>query len=155
MDMKRLVSVSMALIVGVCVGCGGGGDEGKIPVFPASGTVTMSGAPLADATVAFSPQGDQPTAIGTTDADGKFQLTTYEFGDGAADGKYKVVITKAEATSSSGGSEHGESYKGGGEHSKAATTKSVVPEQYSSSTDTPLSVEVVADGENVFDLKIE
>ena len=82
-------------------GCGGGAEGGK-PVFSTKGKVTMFGAPLADATVAFAPtEQGQPTAIGRTDAQGQFVLTTYDYGDGAAAGSYKVVLSKPIPTQAS------------------------------------------------------
>ncbi|MEK6247545.1 MAG: carboxypeptidase-like regulatory domain-containing protein [Planctomycetales bacterium] len=73
-------------------GCwGGGGDHD--PTIPVSGTVTLDGMPLADATVSFIPENGRP-ANGTTDADGRFELTTYEKGDGVAISKHKVTVSK-------------------------------------------------------------
>jgi lysophospholipase L1-like esterase len=57
-----------------------------------SGTVTLDGKPLEGATVAFV-QGATPVAVGKTDADGKFQLTT-DGVPGVPPGEYGVVISK-------------------------------------------------------------
>lgn len=127
----------------------------------------MFGAPVAGATVAFAPTADgQPTAFAKTDAQGNFTLTTYEFGDGAAVGKFKVVVSKAvsagTAESESGGDGHGSQadYEASLSHSAepgAGGDKeaAMVPAQYSSAKTTPLSAEVSAGGENVFPLVIE
>lgn len=157
--MNRFFRVCSLVAMSALVGCGGGDTEG-VTVYPTSGTVTMFGKPLSGATVSFAPQGDQPTAYATTDAEGKYQLTTYEFGDGAAEGTYKVVISKATAAAAESGGGGGgegahddvviESHAGGN-----VTTSEVVPAQYTTSRDTPLTAEVKADGENVFPFVIE
>ena len=106
--MNRILCGVIILAVLPVVGCGGGAEGGK-PVFAAAGTVTLNGAPLAGATVAFAPTASgQPTAIGKTDNEGRFRLTTYDYGDGATEGSFKVVITKSVG---------GESQAGGGDDS--------------------------------------
>lgn len=62
-----------------------------------TGAVTYKGAPLADATVIFVPQGHTHGAVGRTDAQGKFSLQTFDPGDGAVPGEFKVTIRKVEA----------------------------------------------------------
>ena len=160
--MKRLTYTLLFLFTfSFLGGCGGGAsDEGKTPVFPASGTVTMKGSPLAGATVAFSPQGDQPTAVATTDDQGNFVLKTYDFGDCAAEGTYKVVVSKSEASSSGGSggdSDHEAEAESANSHSPAAekATSELVPKQYTDSSTTPLTAEVKSSGENKFEFKIE
>ncbi len=72
-------------------GCGGG--EADAPSLAlVTGTVTFKGKPISGADVTFSVKG-KPLAIGQTDADGKFTLTTgRRFG--APIGKAKVGISK-------------------------------------------------------------
>jgi hypothetical protein len=63
---------------------------------PVTGTVTLDGQPVAGANVSFSPtSGGGKAAVGTTDASGKFTLTTMKSGDGAVPGAYLVTITKS------------------------------------------------------------
>lgn len=161
--MYRVYSSTLLFAICILVGCGGGESPGK-PVFPASGTVTVFGAPLADATIAFAPTAEgQPTAIGRTDKTGKFTLTTYEYADGAAEGTYKVVVTKtvsaAPAPSAGEASGHDSDNAAANSHaaSKATAGESVelVPPQYGSSSTTPLTAEVKSGGENVFPFAIE
>lgn len=163
----RFSLIVLSFVVTACSGCGGGAEGGK-PVFPASGSVTMFGAPLANATVAFAPTAPgQPTAIGRTDKAGNFTLTTYDFGDGAAEGRFKVVINKSvgankAAEVQSGGDGHGDpaAYAASNSHNADADagnadSAQMVPEQYSSSSTTPLTAEVTPSGENVFPLALE
>lgn len=161
--MKRILSLFIVgLLAATLSGCGGSSDAGRVPVYPASGTVTLFGSPLAGATVAFAPIDGQPTAFGNTDSAGNFQLTTYDFGDGAAAGNFKVVISKHAPAASGGGGDFD-----GADHEAAEVAASghdaegekaganLVPGNYSSSDDTPLSAEVKSGGENKFTLEIK
>jgi hypothetical protein len=99
----------IALIVVSLCGCSGSGDEQ--PVYQVSGTVTFGGAPVAKATVMFSPLDKQPVATGITDNKGVYQLTTYDSFDGAAAGKYDVLISKVAVPKGSGQPSHDPSGK--------------------------------------------
>jgi len=76
-------------------GCGGGGEFGTEKV---SGRVMFQGNPVADASVQFIPQASREgrlagkAAIGKTDANGRFTLSTYQPGDGAVIGVHKVMV---------------------------------------------------------------
>ena len=156
-------SLALLLATVSITGCGGGTDPGRQPVFPVTGTITMDGSPLGGATVAFAPQAGQPTAVGKSDAEGKFTLTTYEYGDGAAAGSFRVVISKTKsgpppADIDSG--DHEADEEAAGAHDAAAAEgggagEEMVPPQYASSVDTPFTVEVKISGENDFPLPIE
>jgi len=159
---RTLSLLAIGCVVFSVAGCGGSSDPGRVPVYPASGSVTLFGAPLAGATVAFAPSAGQPTAIGTTDSSGNFTLTTYEFGDGAAAGNFRVVISKSAVAANSGsgnlnGSDHeaAEAALSGHSAEAEAASANLIPANYSSSTETPLSAEVKAGGENKFTLAIE
>jgi len=88
----------VALVVLTLVGCGGSGFQ----VAPVSGTVTLDGAPLPDASVVF-----QPIAVGTsdagqgsvgkTDAAGKFTLMTIDKQPGAVVANHRVSISTYQA----------------------------------------------------------
>lgn len=90
-------------------GCGSGRPE----TVPVSGVVTLDGKPIEGANVMLYPdtgelagagtQGKKSDAVGrpavgATDKDGKFTLETFEPGDGALPGKYKVGVIKKEVT---------------------------------------------------------
>jgi hypothetical protein len=157
--MYRRCSLVILLATLFLSGCGEDTDAGRQPVFPVTGTVTMHGAPLAEATVAFAPQAGQLTAVGKTDAQGKFQLTTYEYGDGAAAGSFRVVISKTmakPAASSLDSGDHEAAEKAVSTHDAASEAgNEMVPAQYASSEDTPFTVEVKTSGVNDFTLPIE
>lgn len=164
--MNRIVIAAVILGLSVVAGCGGGAEGGK-PVFPVTGNVTMFGGALVDATIAFAPTvPGQPTAMGKTDKEGNFTLTTYEYGDGAAEGQYKVVISKlittADPNASAGGGgegEHEAQADSGDSHAAAKKNakgnQNMVPSDYTSSSTTKLTAEVKADGERVFSFNVE
>jgi hypothetical protein len=85
------------LLALVSVGCGDKGPK----LYPATGTVTYEGKPLADASILFVPQGGRPS-IGTTDASGKFSMTT-NGKPGVPAGTYSVTISKSTAPAAAGG----------------------------------------------------
>ena len=63
---------------------------------PLRGTVKLDDRPLANATVYFIAQNSGGRdALGTTNAEGVFHLSTLKSGDGAFPGKYKVVAQPA------------------------------------------------------------
>lgn len=76
------------------VGCAGE----SYSIAPVSGTVTLDGEPLANASVGFEPirQGDDIVAgygsYGETDENGNFTLKTLHGEDGAIVGKHRVSI---------------------------------------------------------------
>ncbi|MDZ4821608.1 MAG: hypothetical protein SGJ20_21820 [Planctomycetota bacterium] len=78
-----------ALVLISVVGCGDSGPE----LFPVQGKVTLDGKPLADAGVMFMPTDKGPSANGTTDSDGHFELMTVNRA-GAIRGTHPVVIAK-------------------------------------------------------------
>ena len=51
------------------------------------------GSPLASAGVSFVPDGEGRTASGETDSEGNYTLTTFETGDGAIPGNYKIMVS--------------------------------------------------------------
>jgi hypothetical protein len=84
------------LAVLVAPGCCGGavGDGNREPVYRTSGKITLDGAPVADATVTFSPKGGGPPAPGRTNANGEYKLTAE---DGATACDFVVLVVKSTA----------------------------------------------------------
>jgi hypothetical protein len=78
-------------------GCGGSNEYETTPV---SGVVTCQGKPVSNAFVNFTPLPDANRAtgqrgrpaLGLTDSEGRFTLTTYNDGDGAIVGKHTVTV---------------------------------------------------------------
>ncbi len=68
------------------------------PLFRGSGAVTFDGAAVEGAVVSFASLQQNLTAVGLTDAQGRFVLKTFTPDDGAVAGDHRVRITKIEAT---------------------------------------------------------
>lgn len=89
-----------ALLLGLtvafaCVGCGG--EDWQAATYPARGKITINGEPPAGAVVELHSTGEQPDMRNSrpwavVQEDGSFSLSTYETGDGAPPGDYKVVV---------------------------------------------------------------
>lgn len=83
-----------AAACGVSLGCGGA--EGRVPVFPAGGKVTVGGEVPEGALVILYPAKaggeNELRPRGTVKADGSFKLTTYDAEDGAPAGDYSATI---------------------------------------------------------------
>lgn len=79
----------------VISGCGKAKEPWKT-AYPARGVVKFQGNPVANAEIAFFPQGkDVPDSVrprALTGDDGSFVVWTYEKGDGAPAGNYKVTV---------------------------------------------------------------
>jgi hypothetical protein len=85
----------LGVLIVLLIGC-----TGAPKTVPVSGRVTLDKKPLANATLQFVPASGsatntQPSALGTTDEDGRYSLVlnTSDNTKGAVAGKYKVMIT--------------------------------------------------------------
>lgn len=95
-NLERKVTLASCLMtVCVVIGCSG---EKRIPTFPVTGkVVTADGSPVDHALVVLHPQSSNATAPkprGTTQADGSFEVSTFNTADGAPEGKYQVTIER-------------------------------------------------------------
>jgi hypothetical protein len=81
-----------ALPFAFLIGCGAKAEGPELATV--SGTVTYQGKPLEGALVVFLPETPgAPSASGSTDESGTFELMTHIPGDGAVIGKHRVSIT--------------------------------------------------------------
>lgn len=117
------------------VGCG---RPGTSPTAPTSGVVRFNGQPATEVRVIFTPSNGRP-AIGETDAEGKFVLTTFQPEDGAMPGTHKVTISDRERNWLA-------------DPTMKTIPPSRFPEPYQRATTTPWTMEVKADEDNVFEL---
>lgn len=70
-----------------------GGCSGSRPDRAAvSGVIVYQGKPVSNVVVTFHPTAGGRPGVATTDAEGKFRLTTFEAGDGAVLGEHVVTI---------------------------------------------------------------
>lgn len=125
-------------------GCG----DGRPTLVPVTGTVTLNGQPVDGALVGFEPQGiegyNRPS-IATTDAQGKFVVGTYDKADGMPKGSYKVSVLKKDPIGKLPENFNTEDTAANPQPVKYQWT---VPQKYSSTADSGLTVEVTSDGLN-------
>lgn len=87
---ETLFRVAMlAAVLAVVSGCGPKHPE----TIPVNGSVALDGKPVEGAAVVFTPE-EGRMATGTTDASGRFQLSTFQLGDGALPGTHRVTVAK-------------------------------------------------------------
>ena len=167
------IRTSSVLFLTLLVGCSESDSSGRPKTYTASGTVTLNGQPLEGATVNFYPMEGSGSAIGMTDANGKYTLTTYTSNDGAVPGQYKVSITKYEggaapkatntpppgtlAPGDLDAATYAQPNEGAAAAGAAAPTgpKNLVPEKYSNADSSGLrgTIDPKDGNENNFDLK--
>lgn len=150
-----------AIAAMLTAGCSGSAPKPK--TVPVTGKVTYQGQPVAGANVAFLGTGpNTPSAMGKTDTNGVFELTTVDPGDGAAPGTYQVTVTKMVAAKSAG-SKGPMSME---DAAKRATPEgppkeeeagggSLLPEQYAKAATSNLSFVVEAGKKNDFPIELK
>ena len=160
MNGKAVVVLLAVSAVAAFSGCGSD-KSGREATCEVSGKVTFGGAPLEGATVSFFPGAGQRSAMGITDSEGEYVLTTYEYGDGAMPGPYRVSIRKSvpkkPATESSHDAYASGKIDGSAMHDakKEDDSNSAIPEHYSNPDDSGFVADVKAEGENRVDLALE
>ena len=94
--MRALTYLTLGLVVVASAGCSSG--DNQVAVRPVTGQVIYDGKPAAGVQVflvstnAGRPKGAAINPHAVTGPDGKFEITTYEPGDGAPEGNYKAVL---------------------------------------------------------------
>lgn len=89
---SNFFTIPLLLVVAAASGCGGGSDRPRLA--QASGIVTLDGEPVEGAIVNFLPVAGGRLATGTTDATGRYTLTTFDRNDGAAVGEHYIGVVK-------------------------------------------------------------
>jgi hypothetical protein len=82
-------------LLALCLGCGEDTNNNP-PTFQVRGTVTYQNKPVAGASILFNKLDKSRGAVGKTDEQGVYQLTTYALNDGAPPGEYRIQIMKYE-----------------------------------------------------------
>jgi hypothetical protein len=150
---RPFIACALALVLASIAGCGAGGDHPT--VYPVTGTVIYKGQPVADAVVAFQGENATKLATGKTDAQGRFQLTTYEPGDGAVPGKHHASVSKVTATpAASTTSASMEDAAAAAKTQTQAVAKSELPEQYADPARSQLEFTVTESGPNDFQIDL-
>lgn len=145
----RVRRVVAAPTLGLLLLAGCGGHEGLAPV---NGTVRYKGEPLTSGEVRFVPEGTGARgALGPIDAQGHYELSTFDPGDGAYVGSYRVTVVAVGPDKPIPAKRKGkmmqEEMQGSGDP--------LVPKRYFSPTTTDLKAEVVSGKTNVIDLDLK
>lgn len=97
MRLRTTLPAFAPLLLALLGGCGAPHEE-RPALHPATGTLTINGKPAEGAMLVLHPaageefdaRGTRPRA--TVNADGSFEVTTYQAGDGAPAGDYRVAV---------------------------------------------------------------
>lgn len=150
--MPAVLGMSLVILIG---GCSGGGD--LPPLHPATGTVLYNGEAVEGAAVVFRTKVDDKNyvATGTTDAQGKFELST-SGEPGAVAGTYTVTVSKKK---SEGGESESLSMEEAAEQAEKGESNepkvtNELPEKYGDPNQSDLKKEVTAEGPNDFKLEL-
>lgn len=146
MSVLRTICVH-ALLIGIptVVGC-----SKQLPIAEVEGIVTLKGKPLDKIQVEFWPVSEGTRSIGTTDADGKFQLMTDDgLRKGASIGEHKIVLHDTSVL--------GDKFLGrAGENvDMSEGRKSRISGSYSNPESSKLTFEVKAGKKNEFPIEIQ
>lgn len=118
-------------LAAILAGCGA--DDGRVPVYPAGGKVTVAGEIPEGALVVLYPakkgegEGEGLRPSGRVKPDGTFRLTTYDADDGAPAGEYAATIQWNKLI------KQGADYKAG---------PNVVPAEYAAAESSPWKIKV-------------
>jgi hypothetical protein len=168
--MSRKLCAVVAQLVAACFLLAGCSGSGRPTVAPVHGKVTYHGEPVSEATVVFLCPGAPRLAVGKTDSNGNYQLTTYESNDGAVIGTHTVAVKKhktepgqtdaaienVDPTDQAKVAKSIESAmrKSAQQIAKSEKSGSALPKKYSQLSTSDLHKEVVA-GNNVIDIELE
>ena len=154
--MNRLAGTVLLLASVAFAGCGDtGGDPNRPKTVRVTGVVTLDGIPVEGAQDAFNPEAaDGQGAFGRTDAEGRYELTTFEAGDGAVAGAYIVTITKYESAPPAAEASEDEYVPPEAGQAKPKAPKNDLPSKYSQMHTSDLRAGVSEQGENKFDFAL-
>ncbi|QDS90256.1 hypothetical protein EC9_44630 [Rosistilla ulvae] len=119
--------------------------------YPAAGTVSYQGKPIEGADVTFTNTTAGSTGTGKTDADGKFQLTTYVENDGVVAGEHIVAIRRVDVVDNTPADVD---LSAGGE-AVPPTITWIIPEKYSNSAKSGLTATISETERNEFTFDLE
>ena len=149
---RRYTGLLVLLVAAALISAAGCGKGGTVPL---RGTVTLDGRPLQGATVHFIAQDPGGRdALGSTDADGVFRLSTSEPNDGAFPGSYKVIVRPAtQVDPEIAAMTPAEAMKAASAGRKVNRPAVALPPRFSDPGQTILEQDVPASGDVVFELQ--
>ena len=118
----------------------------------------MDSKPVADANVVFHPVGEDGTpAMGKTDADGNYSLTTFNTNDGAMAVQYTVTISKQNVDNAMAGEidldDPGDAYGEMMDSEDSTAGEETLPAKYASPETSP-EKRTVMEGSNEFSFEL-
>lgn len=155
--MNRIAVALAVSLISVASGCGKRADPNRPETHAVSGTVTYQGKAVEGAIVFFHPVDRAvPGAVGRTDADGSYLLTTFGASDGAVAGQYNVTVVRYDHPSLPANPDHEPSdYEVIADDVRpSAPAKSLLPPQYSVAAGSGLTATVKPGDANTVDLHL-
>lgn len=155
--MASYLRVGLAISLGAAILIGCGGRTGPT-VVPVTGTVKVKGQPVEGAQVTFMAPGAPRASTGTTDAQGRFRLTTMATHDGAIPGKNSVgIANKARSQETMSPDKPSAAYDQmmtSAASRKKDPSQGPVPDKYANPATSGLTADVAPDGKNDFTFDI-
>jgi hypothetical protein len=126
---------TIAAVIGALGGC----NRENLPgLGRVTGTITMDGKPVAEAAVAFIPEGGAAgTAVGRTDAEGKYELYYSRGNKGAKIGEHTVTVN---------------TYRETGDEDSRKIEKETIPARYNANSELKATVK---SGSNTIDFALK
>ena len=125
-------------------------NSGAPEVASAGGTITYQGKPLANAVVAFAADTGVRISHATTDANGRYRLSTLKPGDGAVVGNHRVTVVAQGPRREPPPGTPGAGMPGG----PSLPGLPLIPEKYFQPHTSGLTAEVRSGEDNVFDIEL-
>jgi hypothetical protein len=148
-NLKLLLLIGIAIVT---VGCGTKTSDdavlGRPKVIPTSIKVARNGEPVEGATVTLRAVDANRGAFCRTNSRGVCQLTTFQEGDGAVAGEYRVAIRKVDVVTTPNPTDYDP------EGVKVVEERHLIPRRYETFGTSELTVTVTEDGENEFELDL-
>lgn len=143
---RTFVAVLFTSALMLTTGCGSNKGDIKVTPQPVSGIVRFNDKPMkgGGSIVFFPKDGSGKEASGTIADDGTFVLKTYEDGDGAAAGEYRVVIYQTTAKEPEPSADNGQT---SGTPVDTVPKKERIPKIYANSVNSPI-IKTVKEGNN-------
>jgi len=155
--LKQFAGVSLGLVLLLIVsGCGGSKSvAGRPATVPTKILVTYKGSPVEGAMVTLIPNESKGKgASGLTDASGQCKPTTFEPGDGAVAGSYKVIVSKTVSDERPLSKEEYDSYFKRGKAPPPPKTEEKLPVKYKNPAISGLTATISASGPNEIKLDL-
>lgn len=152
---SQLIPCVISIMILLALGCSQTVQDGRPARAKVTGSVSLGGGVLSGTNVLLHSQSDQgQDAVGKTEADGTFTLTTFTPGDGALPGEYKVTVSKVE-TVSAVTEEQAQQLLSQGRPVPPPKNTELVPKKYTNMSLTPLTFTVEAGIQNKLDINLE